>query len=231
MKKIFYIVTIVGLLFSCGKKTGSLTVNGNIEGLKKGTLYLQKYQDTLLVTVDSIQLVGESEFTLVDEIQEPEIYYLILGEKPDEKISFFAEKGMLTITSKLSNFTTSAKITGSERQELLEQYLKIIRQFNGKQLDNIKAKFDAQRNKDIALLTQITKDEENLLKRRYLFTTNFAVNNGKSEVAPYIALNYMYYANIKLLDTVNNSLSKKIQHSKYGKQLDQFIANIKENEK
>lgn len=232
MKKIFYLIAIVGLLFSCGKnKNKTLVVNGTIEGLKKGTLYLQKYNDTLLVTVDSIQLSGEPQFTLVDDLKEPEIYYLTLDEKPNEKISFFAEKGTLTITSKLSKFTTSAKISGSERQVLLEQYTKIIQQFNGKQLDQIKAKFEAQKNKDTALLSQIVKDDESLIKRRYYFTTNFAVNNGHSEVAPYIALKELYYANIKLLDTVNNSLSEKIKVSKYGKQLEKFIANIKENEK
>ena len=57
-----------GVLISCSKsKTGSMVVNGNIDGLKKGTVYLQKYKDTLLVSVDSVQLNGLSNFVLVDE--------------------------------------------------------------------------------------------------------------------------------------------------------------------
>ncbi len=42
------------ILFSCSNKTkGDMTVQGTITGLQKGTLYLQKMQDTLLISVDS----------------------------------------------------------------------------------------------------------------------------------------------------------------------------------
>jgi hypothetical protein len=69
-----------------------------------------------------------------------------------------------------------------------------------------------------------------LIKKRYLYTTNFSVNNGKSEVAPYLALTELFDANISLLDTVNNSLSNKVKKSIYGQKLENFIKNIKENE-
>lgn len=36
-----------------------MTVSGNVKGLKKGTLYLQKVNDTVLITVDSLQIKGD----------------------------------------------------------------------------------------------------------------------------------------------------------------------------
>ena len=231
MKKIISCIVLISLLISCGKtKNGSLIVKGNIDGLKKGTLYLQKFKDTLLVSVDSIKIYGDSNFILADEIENPEIYYVVLDKKATQKIKFFGEKGEITINSKLSKFATSAKISGSKNQVLLEEHEAMAKKFNGKQLDLIKDKFEAQKSGDTALISKIEKEETSLIKRKYYFSTNFAVNNAKFEVAPYIALTELYYANIRLLDTINNSLSKKVKNSKYGLELEDFIQNIKKNE-
>lgn len=207
-----------------------MIVNVDINGLKKGTVYLQKFVDTLLVAVDSAKINGVSNFVLVDDVTSPEMYFLTLDKKENEKIPFFGEKGTLTITSKLEKLLLSAKINGSQNQDLLEEYKSMIQQFRGKELDFFKDRFDAQKNNDEALVTKIDSDQENLTKRKYLYTTNFALQHSDKEVAPYIALTELYNANFKLLDTINKSLSKDIKVSKYGLELDKFIAEINENE-
>jgi hypothetical protein len=68
-----------------------------------------------------------------------------------------------------------------------------------------------------------------MMRRRFLFTTNFAIANAESEAAPYIALTELFNANIQLLDTINNSLSDKVKNSDYGKRLQKFVTGIKEN--
>jgi len=40
----------------------------------------------------------------------------------------------------------------------------------------------------------------------------------------------LYNANVSLLDTINNSLSKKVKKSKYGLELQKFIDTIKNSE-
>ena len=231
MKKLLPLFIILSLVISCGKShQGTMLVKGNIDGLKKGTIYLQKYVDTLLVSVDSIQLDGESNFILADDVLSSEIYFLTINEVPDESIFFFGEKGEITITSKLPKLEYSAKITGSKNQVLLEEYNEMASKFSNKQLDYIKDKFEAQKIEDQELLAKTEVNEKNLLKRKYLYTANFALMHKDSEVAPYLALTELYYANVKLLDTVNNSLSKRVKKSKYGIQLDEFIGKIKKAE-
>jgi hypothetical protein len=231
MKKVIFYFSILGLFLSCAKnKTGNMIVNGTIDGLKKGTVYLQKMKDSVLVSVDSVQLNGEGVFTLVDNVESPEIYLLQLDNIEDKVIQFFGEKGEITISSKLPKFSFAAKVSGSENQKILEEHEAMDRKFNGKQLDLIKEKFEAQKENDTALVSKIEKEEENLIKRNYLFTINFAINHSDNEVAPYLALTELYYANIKYLDTVNNSLSKKVKASKYGRALQEFIENIKKTE-
>jgi len=232
MKKIIGFILIVTLLISCNKsKNGNMVVKGTIDGLKKGTVYLQKIKDTVLVSVDSVQLNGELTFLLQDDVESPEIYFLTLDKQVGERISFFGEKGEILITSKLSKFSTSAKIKGSVNQGLLDEHNTMAQQFNGKKLDMVVEKFEAQKIKDTALLSKIAKDEKSLIRRKYLYTTNFAVLNAAHEVAPYLALTELYNANIKLLDTINNSLSQKVKTSKYGLELDKFIKDIKKQEK
>ena len=231
MKNIFKYVIVALLIVSCGKsKTGNMTVNGTIKGLKKGTLYLQKMKDTVLVSVDLVFVEGENTFTLIDNVESPEMYYLQLNNLDDKIIPFFGEKGEITVTTKLDKFETSAKVSGSKNQELLEEHKKMMAKFNNKHLDYIKAKFEAQKEENDSLLEVIEKNEKNLLRRKFYYTVNYAVNHNDDEIAPYLALSELNYANIKLLDTINNSLSKKIKASKYGITLEDFIQKIKENE-
>ncbi len=207
-----------------------MVVNGTIDGLKKGTLYLQKMKDSVLVSVDSVQLNGLSNFTLVDDVISPEIYFLQLDNIEGKVIHFFGEKGEITISSKLSKFAFAAKISGSENQKILEEHQAMSRKFNGKLLDLLKETFEARKENDTALIAKIEKEKDGLIRRRYLFTINFAINHPKNEVAPYLALTELYNANIMYLDTVNSSLSKKVKASKYGMELHEFIQNIKKNE-
>ncbi len=231
MKKV--LIFAIGVLFfiSCNKENkNTMYVKGTIKGLKKGTLYLQKQVDSLVVSVDSVHVNGTEDFILTDEVTSPEMYYLTLGNK-DKRIPFFGEKDSITITSKLDKYILKAKISGSVNQALLDEYYDIKNKFSNQNLDFIKAEFEAKRsnNQDSVLLVQ--KKLKNLVRRKYLYTTNFAIRNADFEVAPYIALTELNDATIKLLDTVNNSLSDKVKKSKYGKQFDAFIIKIKEDEK
>jgi len=183
-----------------------------------------------MVTVDSIVVDGAATFTLSDNVESPEMYYITLADS-DKKILFFGEKGKIEIKSKLDRFDIAATIKGSKNQDLLNQYNKMISKFNNQQLDLIQADFEANKTKNEVLIDSIDKLSQRLLIRRYLYATNFAVTHPKNEVSAYIALTDLYNANIKLLDTINNSLIKSVKQSKYGLQLNRFIAEIKKNEK
>ncbi|MFO7672184.1 MAG: DUF4369 domain-containing protein [Lutibacter sp.] len=232
MKKIFAFLAIVALLISCNKnEQGNMVVKVTIDGLKKGTLYLQKVKDTALVSVDSIQLDGKTDILLTDDIESPELYFLSLDKIASERISFFGEKGEIIVNAKLEKFATSAKITGSVNQDLLAEHKAMAQKFNGKKLDLVVEKFNAYKINDTALASKLEREEANLIKRKYYYTTNFAVVNASHEVAPYLALTELFDANIRLLDTINNSLSKEVKASKYGKELEKFIMEIKSAEK
>ena len=120
MKKITPFLMVVALLGSCSRESGNtMYVKGTIKGLKKGTLYLQKQMDSLIVSVDSVFVEGTDTFVLHDEIERPEMYYLTLGQG-NKKIAFFGERDTVTVSSNLDKFDLKAKISGSENQALLD---------------------------------------------------------------------------------------------------------------
>ena len=235
MKKISILLLAIIALSSCNNKESNLTVSANIEGLKKGTVYLQKIEDTLMVDVDSVEVNGNANITLETFIESPQVMYLYLkkvdNSQYDDRIDFFAEEGEVTINTTLEKFVTDADIIGAKNQEKLEEYRKMMTRFNDKNLELIKENFEAQKEENEEKLIEVNKQYESLLKRKYLYTVNFAINNKDLEVAPYLALSEVFDANIKYLDTIYNSLEPKVKKSMYGKELKDFLKERKEEQK
>ncbi len=231
MKRFLALILLVVVASCTSKKEGNMLVNGTIKGLKKGTVYLQKMKDSTIVSVDSISLLGKDTFTLTDNIESPEMYYLTFDANTTEKrILFFGEEGIITINDNLDNFGVNPKIEGSKNQLVMNEYKKIMIQFQNKQLDLLQADFEAKKAKDIKKSDSLRKASESLLRRQYLYSTNFALTKTETDAAAYIALTDLVNANVKLLDTIYSSLSSDVKKSLYGKQLDTFIKDIKKNE-
>ncbi|QVY65545.1 DUF4369 domain-containing protein [Polaribacter sp. Q13] len=229
MKKIITLLVLSILITACSsKKEGNMTVQGQIKGLKKGTLYLQKMKDTLLVSVDSVNLLGNDKFILTDNVESPVLYYLTFnGNTTNKRILFFGEKGTITINDNVEQFGYTPEITGSRNQEILDKYNKVKNKFQDERLNFIKKDFEAKKANDQELIAQLEKDYQKLTRKRVLYTTNFAITNADKEVAPYIALTEMYDASLKMLDTVNNSLSDNVKSSEYGKRFQDYLNTIK----
>lgn len=209
-----------------------MTVTGNIKGLKKGMLYLQRVADNTLITIDSIELKGNGNFTFKTELESPEILYLYLNKKDDNDINdrliFFGEPGIITVNTSWNTFDTKAKISGSETHKKLEEYRKVMSKFNTNNLEYMKAIYDPVLGKDSVAMDSVSKLSDRNILRGYLYALNFALNNKDSYIAPYIALNEVPDANIKYLDSIHNSLSDEVANSKYGKALKKYLENKKE---
>lgn len=218
------------LLVACQEKesTKNLVITGTIKGFKKGTIYIQKIKDTVLVPLDTIAINGQSDFTSEMDIESPEMYYLFIdrgvSNSVDNNLPFFAEKGKIHIETTLDRFTADAKITGSKNQELYDEYKYVTLRYVDKNLALIKQKFDAQIAKKPELLPAIQAQQDQVLKSKYLYTANFAVNHSDYEVAPYLALAEIPDINLKYLDTIQKSMTPKVAKSMYGKKLTALLA-------
>ena len=233
MKKSIIVFVALLLLSACNQNEtkGNLHITGNIKGLKKGTLYIQRVVDTTLVAIDTIHIDGSSTFESNLDLKSPEMLYLFLdrgvSNSLDNNLSFFAEPGTITIETSLDRYLSDAKITGSKNQEIFEEYKKINTRFTDENLTLIEKRFNAIKNKDTKAADSLSAKQDSNTKRKYLFATNFALNNRDFEVAPYIALSEIYDINVKYLDTIQKSMSPKVAKSLYGKKLTEYVTSIK----
>lgn len=233
MKKVLCVLTILLLISACGDKItkNTMTVSGQIKGLKKGTLYLQHVSDSTLVVLDSLVVNGDGSFSFKNEIESPEIFYLYLnkndGKDFNDRITFFGEPGTITINTSWNAFDSDAKITGSETHEKLEAYQKNMSKFDRKNFELFQQSTNSEIPLNAVQLDSLQRESDKNTRRAYLFAINHAINNKDSYLAPYIAINDIPNTNIKYLDTINNSLTPEIAESKYGKKLKKLISKIK----
>ncbi len=236
MKKISIAFVAISLLFACSEKKSenNLHLTGNIKGLKKGTLYVQRVTNNKLVALDTIAIDGSSQFETDIELQSPEMLYLFLdrgvSNSLDNNLLFFAEPGAISIETNLENYIADAKVSGSKNQDLYYEFKKVDSRFQDESLDLIEKKFKAMKSNNAAETAKVNAKQESNIKRKYLYATNFAINNKEYEVAPYIALSEIYDINIKYLDTIQKSMSPKVAKSLYGKKLTEYIASIKKQQ-
>lgn len=237
MRKSIVLVLSALFLFSCAEKKSdkNFVLTGNIKGLKEGKLYIQRMKDTTLVAIDSIIISGDSNFKSEFDIQSPEMLYLFLdrgvSNSLDNNIPFFAEQGKMNIETSLDFFTADAKITGSKNHELYEEYKKVMSKFVDKDLELIQKKVMAYKENKTDEIAKIEEEQNGILKRKYLYSTNFAVNNGDYEVSPYVALAEIYDINLKYLDTIHKTMTPKVAKSLYGKKLTEYYNERKKSGK
>ena len=233
MKKSFYIFYIIIFITSCNDLTDNnnlMQIDGVISDLRKGSLFLKKYQDSVLVIIDSFEIKGNGVFNLKAELNGPEIFHLYLkkddGDSLNDRIVFFGSKGNIKIKTRLKTFESSAYIEGSENNDLLEEYKSISRKFNSKNLELLKLYLEAQKSQNIKSIDSFQKQIKRLNKRRYLYTLNFANTHSDKMISPFIIITEMDNANPSYLDTIAKKMPESIRNSKYGKS---FFKILKRN--
>jgi len=220
MKKALIIMSTV-LIMGCNSSKDNMSVFGNVDGLMKGTLFLQAQKDSIVVNLDSIYLKGDGNFKLSTYINEPDIFYLYLdkqdGDSLNDIITFFGNEGDIQINTRLSTFDSSFEVSGSENSNLLNEYNSIIRKYNMQNLDLLEIFYNAQIENNQIRIDSVNSELENLIRKKYLYTLNFSITNSANEISPYIAVSQIPDANVELLRKVYDTLSEKIKDSKYGK--------------
>jgi len=217
--KIILIIAI--LIISCSSNDNNMIISGNVEGLKKGTLYLQSEKDSIVINLDSVNLRGEGNFKLSTNISEPDIYYLYLdkedGDSLNDIIPFFGNEGEIEINTRLSTFDSSYEIFGSKNSDLLKEYNSIMRQYNSQNLDLLEIFYKSQIENNQERIDSVNLELENLIRKKYLYTLNFSITNSNDEISPYITVSQIPDANIDLLKMIYDTLPENIKNSKYGK--------------
>ncbi|WP_396590373.1 DUF4369 domain-containing protein [Allomuricauda sp. R78024] len=228
MKRILFVLTLGLIIISCQKSTeNTMTVSGNIKGLKKGTLFLQHFNDSSLVVLDSLEIQGDGSFSFSHEVESPEIFYLYLDKADNndvnDRITFFGEPGQITINTSWNTFETNAEVFGSKSHEKLAEFKGMLSNFNIKELELSQQSFLPEIQADSLALDSVQNLISRNILKRYRYTLNFGLNNSDSYVTPYAMLIGANEANPKYLDSIYNSLTPEVAASKYGKDFKEYL--------
>ena len=227
MRKILFVLSVIGVLNSCTEeKDSNFVLRGKVEGMRKGMVYLKNEVNGDLVTVDSIFLKGTENFEFKGNIESPEVFYLSTSRRNSSTLPVFLERKEIIVDANVKDLLT-ANITGSKNQDLLDQFNKIIGRFNNRKNElYVKGLKANNKNHQITLKT-ISGQYQRNERKKTMYILNFAVNNGEFDIAPYIALNYLSSSDITVLDTINKSMSAEVKLGRYGKELNELVTQLK----
>jgi hypothetical protein len=235
MKKVLFLLIGLTFMSSCNNSnSNNFSVSGTVDGVKVGKIYLQRLQDSVLIDVDSALFNGNSDYTLMTDLDQTEIMYLHLdvkdGTELNDRLLFFAEDTTMTINSSWDKFEKNAVISGSKNQDIYTVYKKNSDQLNKVYTDLVKRSMSlTDETRTVAISDSINTAYEKYLRKKVLYAINYAQLHKEKEVAPYILVSEASEANPILLDSVYQKMPKKIQTTVYGKQLSELIKNSKSN--
>ena len=222
-----YLLVLFFFVFSCTKinNENHFSLSLEIEGLKKGIIYLEKISDSRMVVIDSVLYNGNKSIQFQGKIDEPEIMIISLtfeNETVPKRFPFFVEKSNIILKTRLKDFGFKVDSKGSKNDSIYRQYLEINKKFNNEKLDVISMSlgFEKSGNKDSISLYDSKLESVN--KRQFLHNANFAMRYSNHEIAPYIAITDLRES-IAILDTIYKSLGIGIKNSKYALELKTLI--------
>lgn len=222
-----YFLLLVLLFSSCSKteKFNDFSLMVEVNGLKKGTLYLEKFNNSTLYKIDSAFFNGNNSVEFKGKIEGPEIMIISLtyeNESKPKQFPFFVESSDMIVKTRLKDFGYKVYSKGSKNDSIYREYLDINKKFNNEKLDLISKSLEYQKLKNN---DSVTLYDDKLLiinKRQFLHNANFALRHSGYTIAPYIAVTDLRES-ITILDTIYKSLDEGVKKSKYALELKSLI--------
>ena len=143
MKKAFYLLIVVSVVFACGKKT-NFTISGQLDGGAGKTIYFNKILISSKLPTDSATLDKDGKFELKGSTSSPAFYLLKLSNSRFVTLLVDSAENAF-VKGSYKNFIRDYKIKGSIGSEIL---LDLDNRFFAAkaQIDSIRELYDMHKN-------------------------------------------------------------------------------------
>lgn len=224
MKKLFYSLIAITLMFSCTMKP-KYKIEGNINGLNNGSAVLSKVVDKKLETVDSVA-IKNGAFTFKGSVTSPEYFVITFADTLDG-IELFIDNVNIAINAEADSII-GANIEGSELTNLLKSF--------NLEISNFRLQFSALYNEyvqanllgDAAKVAEIEEGYSKVEEEQSNFVESFVNDNSDNVVGAYVALKYMSYGyEVEELDAIAQKFSPEIATSQYTIDFTERVALMK----
>jgi peroxiredoxin len=124
MKKFFVVMLVWVAISSCTTKGGkAFYIDGVVEHVTLGTVYLQRYENKMFFVLDSAR-IKDSKFHFSTNLKLPEIYGITLDTTKVSSFLLFLDNNSIKIKLDTANHFSNTEVTGSEAQDLFVAYKK-----------------------------------------------------------------------------------------------------------
>ncbi|MDQ6761792.1 MAG: AhpC/TSA family protein [Bacteroidota bacterium] len=199
----------------------SFSINGNLEKIKKGTIFLNIYEGDKTIK-DSATISG-GKFSFKGYVGEPSFATLTMPVKRNDFFTFYIAPGSINILGRGDSLKLLS-VKGSDINDddrLLKERMKSIT--NWEEI-NSKIYEKAYKEKNKAIMDSLDNVDIDVLNEKRKVIAAFVKENPNSmRGAMAVAENYAYYAEASDVDPVYNMLSQELKDSEKGKQIKKLI--------
>jgi hypothetical protein len=227
MKRFLLSLSALALFASCNSTSNNTEVTITINGLKKGTVYLQKITEAGLINLDSVESNGKETLNLGLNLNHPELIYVYLdkadGSTFNDRLAFFAEPGEIQIATSLTNFENDAVIEAGEEHMAFKNLQEMLSRFTKKDFELMQLA-QTDRINDVRFVDSIVSQSNSNNLKRYQFIANYALSNPNRYVSAYLVASEGEELNPKWKDSIFNNFSEAIKKSTYGQLLNSQLS-------
>lgn len=224
MKHLIFIIIAAALLTSCASNKDQFSIEGRINGVDSGMVYLQKYDTDHWMNVDSVKL-EKGVFTFKGKTEFPELWHIAMQEK-EISLPLFIENAKIEIEVYPDSLDKSS-IKGSPTHDIYKQYLTQAEAIN-KQMEEVYVAWKAAKEandsltmaKTDSMSTSLDAQMKNQLK-------DFVKTNGNTVVSPYLVMRNSWQFELPELEELLVGFDTSLNQSQYMQSLKKRVDILK----
>jgi len=220
VSKIPIILIIIIIFASCTANNDQYAINGTVEGVNNGMIYLQKFDSEKWVNIDSTSL-EKGRFTFKGTTAIPEMWQIIMEEK-QIVVPVFVENSNIDIEIFPDSLDKSI-IKGSDSHDIYLQYIKSREVIDQKMDESYKEWKNAREVGDSIIMNHADSISTVLDGEMKKLLIDFAKNNNTSVVTPYLVMRNSWQFELPDLEKISAELDTSIYSSQYTQSLKERI--------
>lgn len=218
---IFFSLSILFLSFTSHAQDSSFTINGQLEKIKDGTIFLNIYQDDK--TLKDSALINNGNFKFTGFVTAPYFATLTMPAKPNDYFTFYVEPAAMSISGRGDSLKLLV-VKGSpinDDDKLLQERMKYITKWEDVNSKLFEQAYKAKNKKVMDSLDGV--DMKVLAEKRKVVGEFVKAYPNSLRAAMAIYENYAYYAEASDVQPLYNMLSPRIKNSPKGIEIKKLI--------
>jgi peroxiredoxin/nitrogen fixation protein len=212
MKKIAFILLIGAILASCAGKKDKYTISGKINGVDSGMVYLQKFDVSQWVKLDSAKL-EKGKFTFKGKADMPEMWIVSYKQK-QIFVPVFVENGKINVEI-YADSSDKSRITGSATHDLFRLYQKQNDSLN-KLMEACYKDYKAAKEANDSVKMKIADSVNDVLDKAMKKTViDFAKAHNTSVVGAYLVMRNAWQIELPELEEIAATFDTSLNRSTY----------------